>query len=92
MQTMGHWPVSYRFQLIWQWVDSINTYHVTQKLNFRLKQFTLGWLGFKSYVPKTIEDDSQSLEKFLRGTSKHHNVIQVAKEYYPQQISQHNRH
>ena len=57
-QTMGRWPVSYRFQLIRQWVDSINTCHVAQKLNFRLEQFTLGWLGFKSYVPKTIKDDS----------------------------------
>jgi len=77
-QAMGHGPDPNRFQLIWQWIDSISTYHVAQKFNFRLEQFTLGWLGLKSHVPKTIEDDSLSLEKFLRGTSKDHNVIQVA--------------
>jgi len=39
-------------------VDSLSAYHVAQKLHFRLEQFTLGWHGLKSYVPKTIEDNS----------------------------------
>jgi len=56
-QAMGHWPISYRFQLIWQRIDPISTYHVNQKLYFRLEQFTLGWLGLKSHVPNAIEDN-----------------------------------